>query len=63
MRVVIPTLVSNYRIGDNFISFFFCLNWQLDAYSSDSTANHSAVFDYIEPVIVLGCEVMSVRDF
>lgn len=49
MRVVIPTLVSNYRIGDNFISFFFCLNWQLDAYSSDSTANHLAVFDYIEP--------------
>lgn len=43
--------------------FFLGLNWQLDAYSSDSTANHSAVFDYIEPVIVLGCEVMSVRDF
>lgn len=33
----------------SFLFFFFGLNWQLDAYSSDSNANHSAVFDYIEP--------------
>lgn len=59
MQAVIPIPFSKYRIGDNF--FFF--NWQLNVYPSDSIANHLTIFGYIEPLIVLGCEVMSVRDF